>query len=230
MTTASASGASTPAASAPGASVPGTSAPGSGALGSGAPGHGTGGPAPTSIVVGYGFWIFLLSDFIMFSAFFAAFAVLCGATDSGPTGHQLFSMRNAFLETIALLTSSLTCGLMSIAVVRRDARAFYVWGMITGVLGVIFLGLELRELTGFVTTGAGPSRSAFLSSFFALIGLHGVHVTIGVVWLIVMLAQVATRRFEKHVILRLNCFTLFWHALDIIWVALLTNVYLIGGR
>ena len=195
-----------------------------------APGRGTGGPAPTSIVVGYGFWIFLLSDFIMFSAFFAAYAVLGGATDGGPSGHQLFSMRNAFFETIALLTSSLTCGLMSIALTRRDARAFYVWGAVTGVLGAVFLSLELHELAGLATSGAGPARSAFLSSFFALVGLHGVHVTIGVIWLVVMLAQVATRGFEKHVVLRLNCFTLFWHALDIIWVALLTNVYLIGGR
>lgn len=195
-----------------------------------APGHGAGGPAPASIVVGYGFWIFLLSDFIMFSVFFAAFAVLCGATDSGPTGPELFSTRNAFLETIALLTSSLTCGLMSIALTRRSSRAFFLWGTITGVLGIIFLGLEFRELIGFATTGAGPARSAFLSSFFALVGLHGVHVTIGVIWLVVMMAQVATRRFEQHVVLRLNCFTLFWHALDIIWVALLTNVYLIGGH
>ncbi len=188
------------------------------------------GPAPTRIVIGYGFWIFLLSDFVMFSAFFAAFAVLGEQTAGGPTGRQLFDPVNAFAETMLLLISSVTCGFMSIAVSRQARTAALAWGAVTALFGLAFLSLELKEFAEFIAQGAGPSRSAFLSAFFALVGAHGLHVTLGLVWLFVMGAQVLTRGFETHVVNRLMCFALFWHALDIVWVAVFTNVYLIGAR
>lgn len=189
-----------------------------------------GGPAPVRIVVGYGFWIFLLSDIIMFSALFATYAVLSGQTAGGPSGHDLFELRHVGIETLSLLFSSYTCGLALLAVERRRMRAFYVCAALTFVLGATFLGLELSEFAGLIARGAGPSRSAFLSAFFSLVGLHGAHVTVGLIWLTFMVAQTAYRGPRDFVRRRLLCFSLFWHALDIIWVALLTLVYLMGAR
>ncbi len=188
------------------------------------------GPAPVRIVVAYGFWIFLLSDIIMFSALFAAYAVLSGQTDGGPSGHELFELRHVGIETLCLLLSSYTCGLGILAVARGNLRAFYLCFGLTFLLGATFLGLELSEFAGMVAHGAGPSRSAFLSSFFSLVGLHGAHVTAGLTWLTFMVAQTAVRGPRDFVRRRLLCFSLFWHALDIIWVALLTLVYLMGAR
>ena len=186
------------------------------------------GPAPKRIVVAYGFWIFLLSDIVMFSALFAAYAVLVRATASGPTGAQLFNQGSVAIETGCLLLSSYTCGLMSLAVGSRRHAATYLWALVTFVFGAAFLGLELREFAGMIAQGATPQRSAFLSAFFALVGCHGLHVTAGLIWLTVMMAQVAVRGFRANVQRRLACFSLFWHALDIIWVALFSVVYLMG--
>ena len=186
------------------------------------------GPAPKRIVVAYGFWIFLLSDIIMFSAFFAAYAVLAHATAGGPSGAQLFNQRSVAIETACLLASSYTCGLMSLAVGSRRYGATYLAALITFVLGAAFLALELREFAGMVAIGAGPQRSAFLSAFFTLVGCHGLHVTAGLVWLVVMMAQVAIKGLHATVERRLLCFSLFWHALDIVWVWLFTVVYLMG--
>ena len=200
------------------------------------PGHETataisaGGPAPVRIVVGYGFWIFLLSDIIMFSALFAAYAVLSGQTAGGPSGRELFELRHVGIETLCLLFSSYTCGLGILAVEHRRLPGFYVAFALTFVLGATFLGLELSEFAGMAAQGAGPSRSAFLSAFFSLVGLHGAHVTVGLIWLSFMVAQTAVRGPRDFVLRRLLCFSLFWHALDIIWVALLTLVYLMGAR
>jgi cytochrome o ubiquinol oxidase subunit 3 len=188
------------------------------------------GPAPVRIVVGYGFWIFLLSDIILFSALFATYAVLQGQTAGGPSAHQLFGLRNAGIETLALLFSSYTCGLGIVAMEQRRMPVFYLCFALTFVLGATFLGLELTEFAGFVARGAGPSRSGFLSAFFSLVGLHGAHVTVGLLWLIFLVAQTAYRGPLDYVRRRLLCFSLFWHALDIIWVALLTLVYLLGAR
>jgi cytochrome o ubiquinol oxidase subunit III len=188
------------------------------------------GPAPVRIVVAYGFWIFLLSDIIMFSALFASYAVLSGRTDGGPSGRELFELRHVGIETLCLLFSSYTCGLGLLAVARRRMSAFYLCFALTFILGATFLGLELSEFVGLVARGAGPSRSAFLSAFFSLVGLHGLHVTAGLLWLSFMVAQVAVRGPRDFVRRRLLCFSLFWHALDIIWVALLTLVYLMGAR
>ena len=191
---------------------------------------GSGGPAPVRIVVAYGFWIFLLSDIIMFSALFATYAVLSSRTDGGPSPRELFELRNVGIETLCLLFSSYTCGLAGIFIERRRPAAFHVCFALTFLLGATFLGLELAEFSGMVARGAGPSRSAFLSAFFALVGLHGTHVGIGLVWLLYTMAQVAVKGRRDFVLRHLRCFSLFWHALDIIWVAVMSLVYLMGTR
>jgi cytochrome o ubiquinol oxidase subunit III len=186
------------------------------------------GPAAKRIVVGFGFWVFLLSDIVMFSAIFAAYAVLTHATAGGPSGAQLFNQRSVAIETACLLASSYTCGLMSIAIASRRYAATYWAALVTFLLGACFLALELREFAGMIAIEAGPQRSAFLSAFFTLVGCHGLHVTAGLVWLVVMMAQVAIKGLQATVERRLLCFTLFWHALDIVWVWLFTVVYLKG--
>ena len=186
------------------------------------------GPAPKRIVVAFGFWIFLLSDIVMFAVLFAAYAVLGHATAGGPTGAQLFHQRTVALETACLLASSYSCGLMSLDVGKRNLVGTYMGALVTFALGLCFLGLELNEFASMIAAGATPERSAFLSAFFALVGCHGLHVSAGLVWLLVMMAQVATMGFRPNVVRRLQCFSLFWHALDIIWVGVFTVVYLMG--
>ena len=188
------------------------------------------GPAPKRIVVAYGFWIFLLSDIVMFSAIFAAYAVLVRATAGGPGGVQLFNQANVAIETACLLASSYTCGLMSLAVNARRRATTYFFALVTFVLGAAFLFLEVREFADMIARGATPQRSAFLSAFFMLVGCHGLHVTAGLIWLVVMMSQVAIRGFRANVQRRILCFGLFWHALDIVWVWLFTVVYLMGVR
>ena len=188
------------------------------------------GPAPKRIIVAYGFWIFLLSDIIMFSALFATYAVLSTATNGGPTGRQLFDYRNVAIETGALLASSFTCGMMALAIEAESRLWTYLGAAVTFALGAIFLALELHEFASMIAEGATPQRSAFLSAFFTLVGCHGLHVGIGLLWLVVMMAQVWAKGFRASIVRRLLCFSLFWHALDIIWVAVFTIVYLMGGR
>ena len=187
------------------------------------------GPASKRIIAGYGFWIFILSDMVMFSCFFAAFAVLSGQTAGGPHGGDLFNLRNVAIETGCLLASSFTCGLASLAIEARRPLWFYLSMLVTFLFGLAFILLEIREFAGLVADGAGPTRSAFLSAFFTLVGCHGLHVTCGLLWLLTMMAQVFAKGFRPHVLRRFLCFSLFWHALDIIWVALFTVVYLMGA-
>src|SRR6202140_3570442 len=182
------------------------------------PGASEAGPAPKRIVVAYGFWIFLLSDIIMFAALFASYAVLVRSTAGGPSGVQLFNQGSVAIETACLLVSSYTCGLMSLAVNSRLRLGTYLGALIPFALGAVFLALEFREFATMIARGATPQRSAFLSAFFTLVGCHGLHVAAGLVWLIVMMVQVAVRDFRASVQRRLLCFALFWHALDIIWV------------
>jgi cytochrome o ubiquinol oxidase subunit III len=186
------------------------------------------GPAPKRVVVAFGFWIFLLSDIVMFSALFAAYAVLMRATAGGPSGAALFNQLSAATETACLLFSSYACGLMSLSVAARRRSSVYLWAAATFVLGACFLSLELHEFAGMIARGATPQRSAFLSAFFTLVGCHGLHVTVGLIWLVVMMVQVAVRDLSSTVERRLRCFALFWHALDIIWIWLFTVVYLMG--
>jgi len=186
------------------------------------------GPAPKRVVVGFGFWVFLLSDIVMFSALFAAYAVLVHATAGGPAGPQLFNQVSVAIQTACLLASSYTCGLMSLAVSAQRRLDTYRFAFVTFALGAAFLALEIREFAGMIASGAAPQTSAFLSAYFTVVGCHGLHVTAGLIWLAVMMAQVAIKGFRPAVDRRLLCFALFWHALDIIWVWLFTAVYLMG--
>ena len=186
------------------------------------------GPESKSIVVPYGFWLFVLSDMVLFSALFASYGTLVQATDGGPTTHQLFHRDLVAVETIALLLSSFVCGLAMIAAKRANMVWTQAWLIMTGLLGAVFLGIELYEFASMIGEGAGPQRSAFLSGFFTLVGSHGAHVTAGLLWIGTMMAQVWAKGFQPHIMRRLMCLSIFWHALDIIWVAIFTIVYLIG--
>jgi len=186
------------------------------------------GPESKSIVVPYGFWLFVLSDMVLFSALFATYATLVHATDGGPTTKDLFDRNLVAIETLALLVSSFVCGLAIIAAKRRNMLWTQVWLLVTGLLGFVFLSIELYEFATMIGEGAGPQRSAFLSGFFTLVGSHGAHVTAGLLWIGTMMAQVWAKGFQPHIMRRLMCLSIFWHALDIIWVAIFTIVYLIG--
>jgi cytochrome o ubiquinol oxidase subunit III len=186
------------------------------------------GPASKSIVVPYGFWLFILSDMVLFSALFASYATLVHATDGGPATNQLFDRKLVAVETLALLSSSFVCGLAMIAAKRKNMALTQVWLLLTGLTGLVFLGIELFEFGKMIGEGAGPQRSAFLSSFFTLVGCHGAHVTAGLLWLGTMMAQIWAKGFRQDIIRRLLCVSVFWHALDINWVAIFTIVDLIG--
>ena len=180
-------------------------------------------------MTGFGFYLYLLSDCILFATLFAAFAVLHRSVADGPDGHQLFNLRNAFIETACLLTSSLTCGLAMLACDRRDAGSAMGHLALTFVLGVVFLSLELTEFAHMLAEGAGPSRSAFLSAFFTLVSTHGLHVTAGLAWLVILFLQLRRKGFTEGVVRRLFCFSLFWHVIDVVWIAVFSFVYLIGS-
>ena len=192
-------------------------------------GHGDTGPASKRIIVGYGFWIFLLSDIVMFSCFFAAFAVQRNATAGGPTMAQIVETPRVALETAALLLSSYTCGLSFAATNAKSKLWTQVFLLITGLLGLAFVGMELQEFIGLALKGLTPQRSGMLTAFFGLVGLHGVHVTLAGLWLLTMMAQVQLKGFRPEIVHRLICFNLFWHALDIVWIGIFTIVYLMGG-
>ncbi|MDQ6628227.1 MAG: cytochrome o ubiquinol oxidase subunit III [Pseudomonadota bacterium] len=187
-------------------------------------GHG----ASARIVVGYGFWIFLISDIILFAAFFATYAVLTDSTAGGPSGRELFSMDTVAIETACLLTSTLFCGFAGIGAQASRSWMFYAAMAVTFVLGAAFVAIELHEFADLIDKGAGPSRSGFLSAFFALVGCHGLHVTAGLLWLLTMMAQVYAKGYRPDILRRMLCFSLFWHTLDIIWVGLFSLVYLVG--
>ena len=186
------------------------------------------GPESKSIVVPYGFWLFVLSDMVLFSALFATYATLVKATDGGPTTSQLFDRNLVAIETLALLVSSFVCGLAMIAAKRRNMVWTQAWLLVTGLLGFVFLSIELYEFAKMIGEGAPPQRSAFLSAFFTLVGCHGAHVTAGLLWIGTMMAQIWAKGFREDIMRRLLCLSVFWHALDIIWVAIFTIVYLIG--
>ena len=187
------------------------------------------GPASKRVVVGYGFWIFLLSDIIMFSAFFAAYAVLRDATAGGPSGRDFFDLPFVAVETTLLLMSSFFCGMAGVAISAKSQLWFQGMMVVTFLFGAGFILMEAYEFANLVIEGTGPSRSAFLSAFFTLVGCHGIHVFSGLLWLLTMMAQVYAKGFGPAMQRRFICFSLFWHALDIIWVAVFTIVYLLGA-
>lgn len=198
-------------------------------MGSGeAVGHGAGGPAPLRIIVGYGFWIFLLSDIVMFSGFFATYGVLLHETAGGPSARDIFDVSNTAWETALLLASSFACGVASLGVEQRNQLWTQIALLVTGLFGLAFVVLEVREFMDLAAQGYGPQRSGFLTGFFTLVGCHGAHVSLGLLWLGTMMAQFWAKGFRQDILHRYLCFSLFWHALDIIWVAIFTVVYLMG--
>jgi len=176
----------------------------------------------------FGFWVYLMTDLIMFAALFATYAVLRDNTFGGPAGDTLFNLNSALAETLILLTSSFTCGLALLAAQRGKKHQTIAWLGATLVLGATFLTLELVEFSGFIASGNSWTRSAFLSSFFALVGTHGLHIAIGSLWMIVMMVMIAQRGLTPFTTSKLNRFVLFWHFLDLVWIFIFTIVYLMG--
>ena len=176
----------------------------------------------------FGFWVYLMTDLILFGSIFATFAVLSSSYAGGPTGKELFDLPYVAVETFALLLSSVTFGFSSLATHRGDKVRTMLWIVVTFILGAEFIGMELNEFHHMIAEGNGPDRSAFLSGFFGLVGTHGLHVTVGLIWMLVMMHQVATRGLTDTNSSRLACLSLFWHFLDIVWVGVFTIVYLMG--
>lgn len=175
---------------------------------------------------GFGFWLYLMSDAILFGLIFATFVVMAPNLAGGPGGAQLFNMTNLGMQTSFLLVSSLTIGVAhGLAVTGRTTSAV-LWLVLTCILGAMFLVLELRELSGFIAKGAGPDRSGYLSAYFTLIGTHGLHVTAGLIWAMTMIVQLLVKGNSPRVMSRLSRLTLFWHFLDIVWIVVFSLVYL----
>lgn len=175
-----------------------------------------------------GFWIYLMTDIVLFATLFATFIILRDNTYGGPGGRELFSMPFVLLETIILLTSSFTAGLGLLAAHQARKRAVLAWFGVTFALGAAFLGLELYEFAELVHEGHSWTASAFLSSFFTLVGTHGLHITAGLIWMLVLMRQVLTKGLTNSILRRMSMLSLFWHFLDIIWIFIFTVVYLIG--
>ncbi len=176
----------------------------------------------------FGFWLYLMSDAIIFSLLFATYLVMVGNTAGGPTGKELFSIERASGETLALLLSSTTFGLAAVALSAADRSKVLIWLAVTFLLGACFIFLEIGEFRGMIAQGAGPERSGFLSGFFTLVGTHGLHVSVGLLWILVMIGQVLFKGLTAPVASRLMRLGLFWHFLDIIWVVIFSVVYLPG--
>jgi cytochrome o ubiquinol oxidase subunit 3 len=176
----------------------------------------------------FGFWLYLMSDAIIFSLLFATYAVMARNNAGGPTANTLFSLPNAFTETMLLLFSSITFGLATLAMKSGEKERMLSWLAVTFLLGLGFVGLEIREFHGMVRAGAGPDRSGFLSAFFTLVGTHGLHVTFGLIWILIMTSQVIIKGLTIPVASRFLRLGLFWHFLDIIWIGIFSIVYLPG--
>ncbi|MGB7757007.1 MAG: cytochrome o ubiquinol oxidase subunit III [Salinisphaera sp.] len=179
-------------------------------------------------LVNFGFWVYLMSDVIIFSMLFTMFVNVSNHYNGGPSGRDLFELRDVFFETMALLFSSITFGMAMLSMHARRKSQVLLWLLITFVFGALFVGLEVHEFLGLVAEGAGPWSSAFLSAFFTLVGTHGTHVTFGLIWIAVMIGQVATKGVTAPVASRLMRLALFWHFLDIVWIAVFSTVYLSG--
>ncbi|HEY0199557.1 MAG TPA: cytochrome o ubiquinol oxidase subunit III [Rhodanobacter sp.] len=175
-----------------------------------------------------GFWLYLMSDCLIFACLFAVYGVLGRNYADGPTGAQIFELPTVAINTSLLLLSSITYGFSVLEMQRDRKRATLVWLGITGLLGAGFIGLELHEFAHLIAIGAGPQRSAFLSSFFTLVGTHGLHVTFGIIWLITLMVQTGKLGLTPENKRRLMCLSMFWHFLDVVWVGVFTFVYLMG--
>jgi cytochrome o ubiquinol oxidase subunit 3 len=175
-----------------------------------------------------GFWIYLLSDLMIFGSLFATFGVFAQSYAAGPSGRDLFDLKLIAINTAVLLLSSITYGFAMIAMLKRNARGTIGWLAVTGLLGAAFLGIEIYEFQHLIHLGAGPERSAFLSAFFALVGTHGLHVLFGVIWLVVLCVQIGKWGLNRTTTRRIACLSLFWHFLDVVWIGVFTFVYLMG--
>lgn len=175
-----------------------------------------------------GFWIYLMSDALLFAAIFATFGVMSASYAGGPTPHELFDLGLVAVNTGVLLLSALTCGLAMISMLAGRLGATRAWLAVTGLLGMLFVGIELYEFAEMAAEGATPQRSSYLSAFFTLVGTHGLHVTFGVIWIAVMLVQLGQRGLHPENRRRLLCLSMFWHFLDVIWIGVFTFVYLLG--
>lgn len=175
-----------------------------------------------------GFWIYLMSDCLVFACLFAAYAVLGRSYAGGPSGAELFDLTLVAINTAFLLLSSLTFGFAMLAAQARKKQAILSWLAVTGTLGTAFIGLELYEFWHLIDQGAGPQRSAFLTAFYALVGAHGLHVSFGLVWLVTLWFQLRKHGLNVENRRRLLCLSMFWHFLDVIWIGVFTFVYLMG--
>ena len=176
----------------------------------------------------FGFWVYLMTDLVIFGVLFATYAVLQRNTFGGPSSRDLFDLPGALLNTFVLLTSSFTCGLATISAQNKKVGQTIGWLTATFALGATFLLLELNEFSRFVAAGHSWQSSAFLSSFFTLVGTHGLHIAVGLLWIAIAIIQVHLRGLTPSVVSKLTRFTLFWHFLDIVWIFIFTMVYLMG--
>ena len=183
----------------------------------------------TADTLTFGFWTYLMTDCVLFATFFATYAVLRGNTFGGPSGHDIFSMPYVLTETIILLVSSFTSGLAMLAMQRQDKNQVIAWLSVTTILGLSFLSMEISEFSKLISDGNGPQSSGFLSSYFSLVGLHGMHIAFGSLAMIVGIVQVWRKGLTPKVTEKLTCLSLFWHFLDIIWIFIFTLVYLMGA-
>jgi cytochrome o ubiquinol oxidase subunit 3 len=177
----------------------------------------------------FGFWVYIMTDCVLFASLFATYAVLRGNTFGGPSGHTLFSMPYVLAETLILLTSSYTCGLAILAARAGNKNQVLTWFGLTFLLGLSFLGMEVSEFHKLAVEGNSWRRSGFLSAYFTLVGTHGLHILVGLLWAIVNLRKVATQGLTRIVTRRLTLLSMFWHFLDVIWIFIFTIVYLIGA-
>lgn len=177
----------------------------------------------------FGFWVYIMTDCVLFASLFAIYAVLNNNTFGGPNGRELFSLPYVLAETLILLTSSFTCGLAMLATRQNHKKKVIFWFVITFLLGLAFLAMELTEFRHLVAEGNSWRRSGFLTSYFALVGTHGLHITIGLTWMAVLLFKVIKGGLISSTVRRLTLLSLFWHFLDIIWIFIFTIVYLRGA-
>ncbi|HUI70613.1 MAG TPA: cytochrome o ubiquinol oxidase subunit III [Spirochaetia bacterium] len=186
-------------------------------------------PPDTASTRLFGFWVYLMSDCILFASLFVSFAVLRGNSAGGPTARQIVTLPVVLAETVCLLSSSFAYGLVTLAMRRGALRQVVTWLALTFLLGASFVALEASEFRRLILDGNGPARSAFLSSFFTLVGTHGLHVSCGLLWMIVLTAQVARKGLGSRVRTRIRTLGLFWHFLDVVWICVFSFVYLAGA-
>lgn len=177
----------------------------------------------------FGFWIYIMTDCVLFATLFATYAVLRGNTNGGPGGQELFSLSGVLAETLILLCSSFSCGLALLAAKAHDKKQTFAWLAVTFILGAAFLGIELAEFHHLAAEGNSWRASGFMSAFFTLVGTHGLHITVGLLWLTVMVWRIRKLGFNRTNLRRLTMFSMFWHFLDLVWIFIFTIVYLSGG-